>query len=1090
MTTPTALPTDQEPTHHLTLETPDGLNKIGLYGCDAAARRNDRAIIRTPLSRSGIKIAQGQSEHSDLLPPFTEIEQTNWSAGIGLLDLKDRERYYHGENLDTSQAGKMFLGPLPVPLSGGIRNVHESMWGSCQWIPIYGTGRRRYARDFTATTTFDADLMATFVRRSGSPADLTVRLRSDSSGEPGTVLQTVTLNWETLNVETLYGIYVKADFSGTQSLTASTMYWFEVEADSSDDETDHWEILAAGATSVDNFNGGLNTSVEKRRPDVRFTNRRMSGPGSVLTDPPLWSLEGTDCEGVINPQSNLRLYHQNASAGYSFAVLDGWLWNVRADAYCKPASAAGEWGVFCRYVDVSNWVAAIASPTTIYLRSMVAGTPTNVTSKVYAWGTGYRTLSLRQMGNTFVVAVDGVDELTGTVAGTEYTKQGCLVNCDEDTSAYFDTFCLTSASGWRHDGSDWVPAEYSIRYRVMDTAKAFKGYFFDYKGGSYLIKDFEDNSTPKLYSLNSDRGVATGTQSSTTLQDTTKALSVNGLVGTIIKITGGPGKGQWRVVASNTATTFTVDGKPWRVTPVSGSSEYVVGGGGWAWEITGHGLTGPITDVLVSSKDVVYIAQGDSVNIRRTRQYNNAGAWTFEYADDGTNKATFIEEWPDEELGYRIARVNNVDANSDLSLSEATTPVWGTDLAFGTAIIAGRRNEVATAAVRYGDPEKIWVMKEGGFGRVLSGFFSQAPLREIETAASELNGVATLVHNLYLYTSFGRGGMERYYQDRFDDMGPNKDDGPPYLTAGPIAAAIGYPGRFFASTGEFNWPTDKLAGIYKYNGQGWHPYYTHYELGAAINSLFIQVLPGAFPDKLWFSAGGELVAVDLPSERIDPTSDDAISYNFQGRVILPWNYFDYRDAAKFFDKLKISSENLLSGIRYVSGRYNSDDGTGWHDLTDAADQSPYQDLTIDSADGHQDDIVQGRRLMVSLILNTEDRYSTPVINALVTSGVVFLDTKYRQDMTFKIADEMVDLEGDEEQIIVAGVTITSPTAEQKAALLEGWASSGQVLILRNIFSPYDNHVVSIDPESLKPWLVVPDDQLEIHVGQIGFVELR
>jgi hypothetical protein len=586
--------------------------------------------------------------------------------------------------------------------------------------------------------------------------------------------------------------------------------------------------------------------------------------------------------------------------------------------------------------------------------------------------------------------------------------------------------------------------------------------------------------------------VATGTQTSTTLQDTTKSWAAGQFAGAVVRIVGGTGKGQWRRIASNTSNTITISGKPWRVTPTTGASgsEYVVVGLGWLSEITGHGLTGPVTDVLVSSKDVLYVCQGDGVNIRRVRFYNNAGTWTAQYADDGTNKATFLEEWSDEALGYRVAKVNNVDASGDLSLAEASTPAWGTDLVFGTAIVCGRRAESATGALRYGDPEKIWVMKEGGFGRVLSGFFSQAPLREMESVQSDLNGAVALVHNLYLYLSFGRGGFERYYQDRLDDMGPNKDDGLPYITAGPFYSAVGYPGRFFASTGEYNMPTDKLATIFKYNGQGWHPYYTHYEFGAAISGLAIEVIPGAQPDRLWFSAGGEVLYVDLPSESLDPTVDDAVSYHWQGFLNLSWNFFDYRDAAKFFDRLKLSCDNLVPGIRFLVAVYDCDDGSGFHGLSTVYDQSPTQDAYISASDGHRNGVVQGRRIMISLIFNNEDRYKSPVLRSVVTSGVVFLDTKYRLDMTFKLADAMVDLEGDEEEVKINGVTYTSPTAEQKAALLEGWASAGTVLRWRCVFSPYDDHVVSIDPESLRPWLVVPDEQVEQHVGSIGFVELR
>lgn len=63
-----------------------------------------------------------------------------------------------------------------------------------------------------------------------------------------------------------------------------------------------------------------------------------------------------------------------------------------------------------------------------------------------------------------------------------------------------------------------------------------------------------------------ESGTATGTHSTTTLQDTTKTWSSNQFVGYILKITGGTGSGQWREIASNTANTLTVT-SAFHVTP-------------------------------------------------------------------------------------------------------------------------------------------------------------------------------------------------------------------------------------------------------------------------------------------------------------------------------------------------------------------------------------------------------------------------------------------------------------------------------------------------------------------------------------------
>jgi hypothetical protein len=78
-----------------------------------------------------------------------------------------------------------------------------------------------------------------------------------------------------------------------------------------------------------------------------------------------------------------------------------------------------------------------------------------------------------------------------------------------------------------------------------------------------------------VYSLITPAGTATGVQSSTTLQDTSKTWTVNQYAGAQITLTGGTGAPQTRIIASNTADTLTVS-SAWTTTPVSGSTVYSV----------------------------------------------------------------------------------------------------------------------------------------------------------------------------------------------------------------------------------------------------------------------------------------------------------------------------------------------------------------------------------------------------------------------------------------------------------------------------------------------------------------------------------
>lgn len=82
-------------------------------------------------------------------------------------------------------------------------------------------------------------------------------------------------------------------------------------------------------------------------------------------------------------------------------------------------------------------------------------------------------------------------------------------------------------------------------------------------------------ATPSIDVL-TDTGTATGSQSSTTLQDTSRAWTVNEWAYVLVKIVSGTGSGQYRVVASNTANTLTVN-TAWSTTP-DATSVYEVSG--------------------------------------------------------------------------------------------------------------------------------------------------------------------------------------------------------------------------------------------------------------------------------------------------------------------------------------------------------------------------------------------------------------------------------------------------------------------------------------------------------------------------------
>ena len=80
---------------------------------------------------------------------------------------------------------------------------------------------------------------------------------------------------------------------------------------------------------------------------------------------------------------------------------------------------------------------------------------------------------------------------------------------------------------------------------------------------------------------NHDTGTSTGSNTSTTLNDTTKSWATNAYQNKVVMIAGGTGIGQFRTISSNTATQLTIS-ESWTTTP-DATSEYTICDEGWTY---------------------------------------------------------------------------------------------------------------------------------------------------------------------------------------------------------------------------------------------------------------------------------------------------------------------------------------------------------------------------------------------------------------------------------------------------------------------------------------------------------------------------
>ena len=639
------------------------------------------------------------------------------------------------------------------------------------------------------------------------------------------------------------------------------------------------------------------------------------------------------------------------------------------------------------------------------------------------------------------------------------------------------------------DGSSWSAATKDIYYRVVDAEDERESLFFEYKRGLYAVTKPDDTSAGQLY-LNGDRGTADDNSGDlTNLEDASQSWTADEWIGAIVYITAGPGSEEpqpWRNITDNDTDSLVCD-RDWFTTHTT-ATEYVILGSDTWQEITTTGITGPVTDVLVS-KDVIYFAQGDSINIRRANFATSGGTWTLSYADDSTNKGTFLELVEDPIDGQQVW----VADNSATTVARANAQVWGTDLTLRTGIVVGSTNVRITGLDKYDDPEVLWVLKEDSQWSVENDIPDQIPLREMASVASPKNGKAHLVHGVYLYFSLLHS-LERYFQNNLDDVGPSQDYGLPQDRQGPIVDMVGYPGRFFAAIDGGTGPITGfiLEGNYSSiltstGTRDWHEVYRSNRAGRRIRNLYFQVVPGTLIDRLWFTQGMDLMYLHFPSETFDPLRDANYRFTHEGHMITSWMYADMQDVQKFFKSVKIFAEQLNSSSkgRVVECEYQTDTNTEnstWNAVNGTFDTNPVEE--IDLVSNSVANAVTGRRVRFRFRLTTNVPSGTPTfysprVKATVIEMLGKVAQKYRYSFGFQVHDFEKDLLG-----IRSG-----DRAQTKVTQLETWATNPTPLTFRDLRSPFDNKTVMLTSLELDPLEVDPKGQLEKLTGSLTVVEI-
>ena len=610
----------------------------------------------------------------------------------------------------------------------------------------------------------------------------------------------------------------------------------------------------------------------------------------------------------------------------------------------------------------------------------------------------------------------------------------------------------------------------SLAYSLIPLGESSgDAHFFTLRNTKFVIMSPSDGSAPKLY-MEGYHGYAAAANTGELTKIHARNIGAEA-DGCIVKLVGGPGsteRTRWREIDSVTtgASGYLIVDPAWKIVHTTSTEFAVIGTETWT-EITGHGLTTAVTDVMVVN-DIVYFAQGESVKLRRMTCYNNSGAWAFKFAEEDYY-ATFMELIQKEDGTLRIwralATASTVSSSAVAAWQDSTAKI----LSFGSDITCGNTMYRINGLVAYGTPRIPYVLKEDGFGAISNDIYDQVPLAEFAAVADDNNGRANLQRGVYLYLTL-LNGVERYYEGRLDDIGPNRDLGLPNNRNGVVSSMLAYPGRMYAS---IDHPTGYSA-VLVYNDVGWHEIYRS-SLGARIYTMDVQVLDGDRCDRLWIAQEGTITWLPIA---IDPKKQDDYTYNPTGSIETSWINSNFKEIKKYFSSIEIFSEGLTAGAQYVRISYKvDDDDDDWTEIDDDVDESPSQEIEFPNH------AVYGKRIKIKLVLYTTDTSSSPRIKGITIKPVTRLPLKKSWSMTFRVDDSIHDLQGIQSEL----------DGYDLMAQLESWADSNTTptpLLMNVPHLLFNNKYVFIEPESLRPiqWITGDNKKDLVGIGQLTVYE--
>jgi len=1012
-------PGDPRNTHHLHLrgkDSGDKLAELGLLLCDGKGELDTTQLRRRPYPRSAIKTYTGQQKYSDLEPPFEIIAMDDLSGGRGNEKYdEDQSKYMDGWRVDTRKAGRIMMGGQESYMLGPYRDIEQSMPGDVSWENLTSTNLDVEV-EFTAGATFTLDKIWVLLRGIG-----------DFGGN--------------ITVQFIDGVTVKMSetLTATSILTDKSSAWIpftmETITDSDVDLATGYKVkIITTDTGADDDNC-VSIATDGTNPYYR-----------VLDD-----FGGTESFKMFTYNNQVYAYSQPYDRSNSALYMCGYR------GFCDSNSGNLDKLIDGVRTGSGDWNSPFGTDVVGGIVAIIEGPGSNELQN-------FRTVSVRDSGTQ--LEMDSAWKLEHTTSSqyvVVYTDTWFEI--ESDLGDFVTSHAVADKYVYFAFGEDTK----ILRYEEYSNAGAFAhrtttdAYYADH------IVSLRDPTAGTMIFGSRDNHETHSThvwRARVPLQDG----NLYSLIGSVMAMD-----------------------SPWDARTTANVVNTVSGGISKIAVAAAH-TTGVAAAMDVTSVD---LTQGDKLAILvRSSTALAANDYQLQYADAANLGGTITtlnlpalvaDTWTWVTVAYSPDASASTDDGAVLSFGiNVAVDKGATDLEFIGSIQMLRDNPYYTqlpsdalitnlwayAGGQASTSTNCWAFTENKVFEIQAdNGYVAVPLAidELESLRSINTGRAVTTNDVYLWFSLGVEKTERYYDYSLDDVGVDLGAGLPEARRGIVRRLLSYPGGVIEIV---DGGDDNTSSILYHTG-GWHELYRAPMAGVRIEDAMIQSIPGSTMQRLIFSQFGDICWIPLA---LSPENSDDYRFTHESTIQIGKAFSNLQDVEKFFNSIKLISENLSTGSQWMEVDYKTDNDASWVTLSTSYTTSASQSVDLDTKNE-----ISGIWIEIRVRMYTDDNTISPYLLGILIESLTRVPVKFAYDITFRLKDKDINLK--------EGKGHDDYTAREKLDILDDWVSVPTPIKLFSHSSFENDRWVFVEPSPVSFVSIFQEEGIETRVATLTLVEI-